>query len=142
MKKKQINAELGADIVINHYTEDVEKRVREIFNEGVDIVIDHVGKATFEKSIKCLKKGGRLVFFGTTTGDTTEINIRYNFTREISLKGVYMRRKGDLFKITELFKKGILKPVVNKVFNLKDAGIAHKYLEESKHFGKVVLKVN
>ncbi len=133
--------ELGADLVINHYEEDVVSRVREAFREGVDIVVDHVGSSTFNKSIRCLKKGGKVVFFGTTTGDLAEIDIRYIFVREIQLQGVYMGSRAELFKITELFKQGKLKPVVDKVFSLREAPEAHTYLEESKHFGKVVLKV-
>ena len=133
--------ELGADVVINHYEEDVVKRVRDMFKEGVDIVMDHVGSATFEKSIACLKKGGRLVFFGTTTGSDANIDIRYLFVREISLQGVYMGRRSTLFRITELFERGTFKPVVDRVFKLEEAPLAHTYLESSKHFGKVVLKV-
>ncbi len=134
--------ELGADIVINHYEEDVVKRVREAFREGVDIVMDHVGSATFWKSVECLKKGGKLVFFGTTTGDRAEIDIRYVFVREISLEGVYMGRRATLFKITELFERGLLKPVVDSVFPLEEAAGAHERLERSEHFGKIVLKVS
>ena len=133
--------ELGADIVINHYKEDVVKKVREIFKEGVDIVVDHIGSKTFWKSVEMLRKGGKLVFFGTTTGSEAKIDIRYTFVREIQLIGVYMGKRADLFKITELFERGVYKPVVDKVFPLEKAGEAHEYLEASKHFGKVVLKV-
>ncbi|MDW8066934.1 MAG: zinc-binding dehydrogenase [Aquificaceae bacterium] len=134
--------ELGAHVVINHYEEDVVKRVRELFKEGVDIVVDHVGSKTFRKSVECLKKGGKLVFFGTTTGSEAQIDIRYVFVREIELLGVYMGPRADLFKITELFERGLLKPVVDRVFPLEGAAEAHKYLEESRHFGKVVLRVD
>ena len=133
--------ELGADVVINHYEEDIPKRVREIFKEGVDIVMDHVGEKTFWKSVECLKRGGKLVFFGTTTGSTANIDVRYIFVREIELLGVYMGSRSDLFKITGLLERGLLKPVVDRVFDLKDAREAHRYLEESRHFGKVVLRV-
>jgi len=133
--------ELGADIVINHYQEDVAKRVRDLFKEGVDIVVDHVGTQTFWKSVECLKRGGKLVFFGTTTGSEAQIDIRYIFVREIELLGVYMGPRADLFKITELFERGLLKPVVDKVFPLEEAQESHRYLEGSRHFGKVVLKV-
>ena len=133
--------ELGADMVIDHYKEDVSKRVREIFKEGVDVVMDHVGSQTFWKSVECLKRGGKLVFFGTTTGSEAKIDIRYVFVREIELLGVYMGPRADLFKITELFERGLLKPVVDKVFPLEEAPEAHRYLEESRHFGKVVLKI-
>lgn len=134
--------ELGADVVINHYTQDVVKEVRSIFKEGVDIVMDHVGSSTFWKSVECLRKGGKLVFFGTTTGSETKIDIRYIFVREIELLGVYMGPRADLFKISELYDRGLLKPVVDKVFDLKEAPEAHRYLEESKHFGKIVLRVS
>lgn len=134
--------ELGADEVIHHYEEDVVSRVREMVREGVDVAVDHVGSQTFRKSVESLRKGGKLVFFGTTTGNLAEIDIRYIFVREVSLQGVYMGSRADLFKITELFERGLLKPVVDKVFPLKEAREAHRYLEASEHFGKVVLKVN
>ena len=133
--------ELGADLVINHYEEDVVKRVRNVFREGVDIAVDHVGSATFWKSVECLRRGGRLVFFGTTTGGSANIDIRYLFVREITLHGVYMGERHNLFRITKLFEEGKLRPVVDMVFSLREGAEAHKYLEDSKHFGKVVLKV-
>lgn len=133
--------ELGADMVINHYEEDVVSKVREAFKEGVDLVMDHVGEKTFRKSVECLKKGGKLVFFGTTTGSNAQVDIRYVFVREIELCGTYMGMSADLFKISELFERGLLKPVVDKIFDLKEAHHAHEYLEASKHFGKVVLRV-
>ncbi len=133
--------ELGADMVIDHYRDDVVKRVRDVFRDGVDIVVDHVGEKTFWRSIECLRKGGKLVFFGTTTGSSASIDIRYLFVREIELLGVYMGPKSDLIKIAELFERGALKPVVDRVFRLEDAASAHQYLESSKHFGKVVLRV-
>ncbi|MDW8295239.1 MAG: zinc-binding dehydrogenase, partial [Aquificaceae bacterium] len=133
--------ELGADMVIDHYREEVTDRVREVFKEGVDIVMDNVGGRTFWKSVECLRKGGKLVFFGTTTGSEAQIDIRYVFVREIELLGVYMGPRADLFKIAELFERGLLKPVVDRVFPIEKVREAHSYLEASKHFGKVVLKV-
>ncbi|MFN3813341.1 MAG: zinc-binding dehydrogenase [Aquificaceae bacterium] len=133
--------ELGADMVIDHYREDVVKRVRDVFRNGVDIVVDHVGEETFWRSVECLKKGGKLVFFGTTTGSNANIDIRHLFVREVELLGVYMGPKADIIKITELFERGALRPVVDKIFDLKDAANAHQYLGSSKHFGKVVLRV-
>ncbi|MDQ7039283.1 MAG: zinc-binding dehydrogenase [Aquificota bacterium] len=133
--------ELGADLVIDHYKDDVVKRVRDIFREGVDIVVDHVGSATFRKSIECLRRGGKLVFFGTTTGSEAGIDLRYIFVREITLHGVYMGGRHNLFRITRLFEEGKLRPVVDRVFNLREGPEAHRYLEASRHFGKVVLRV-
>ncbi len=134
--------QLGADVVINHRTQNVEEEVKKLFPEGVDLVVDHAGEQTLPISIRLLKKGGRLSFLGTTTGDKGTFNIRYNFVNEIKMNGVYMGRKSVLFRVAELFERGILKPVVDKVFPLKEAGQAHRYLEEGKHFGKVVLKID
>ncbi len=140
-EKMEMCMSLGADMVINHYKEDVVAKVRELFREGVDLVVDHVGEKTFDRSIHLLKKGGKLLFFGTTTGSRAVIDIRYLFVREIALRGVYMGSNADLYPITRLFEEGKLKPVVDRVFPLSHAEEAHRYLEGSKHFGKVVLMV-
>lgn len=133
---------LGADHVFNHYTQDVVREVLSLFPEGVDVVIDHVGEETFERSLLLVKRGGVLSFLGTTTGDKANFSLRYAFVKQINLAGVYMGRRSDLFTITKLFSEGKFKPVVDRVFSLREAGEAHKYLEASKHFGKVVLKVS
>ncbi len=133
--------ELGADVVLNHYTQNVEREVLSLFPEGIDLVLDHVGEKTFSISANILKKGGKLLFFGTTTGSRAELNIRSLFVREITLQGIYMGRRATLFHITELFERGLLRPVVDKVFDLREAPRAHEYLENSEHFGKVVLRV-
>ncbi len=140
--KAQKLKDLGADFVINRNTQNVEEVVKEISPEGVDIVVDHVGEKTLPISIKLLKKGGRLSFLGTTTGDKGVFNIRYNFVNEIKMNGVYMGRKATLLRIASLFERGLLKPVVDKVFPLKEGEKAHQYLESGNHFGKVVLKVD
>jgi NADPH:quinone reductase-like Zn-dependent oxidoreductase len=140
-RKAERLKQLGADIVINHRTQNVEEEVKKLFPQGVDIVIDHVGEQTLPISIRLLKKGGRLSFLGTTTGDKGGFNIRYNFVNEIKMNGVYMGRKSVLFRVAELFERGLLKPVVDKTFPLERAEEAHRYLEEGKHFGKIVLKV-
>ncbi len=134
--------EIGADYVFNHYTQDVVKEVLSLFPDGVDVVVDHVGEKTFDRSVSIIRKGGVLSFLGTTTGDRGEFSLRYAFVRQISLKGVYMGRRSDLFTITELFSAGKFKPVIDRIFDLRDVRHAHKYLEESKHFGKIVLKVS
>ncbi|NPB06496.1 MAG: zinc-binding dehydrogenase [Aquificae bacterium] len=141
-EKAQKCRQLGADVVINHYEEDALTRVKELFPEGIDAVVDHVGSKTLPTGLKLLKKGGRLAFFGTTTGSEVGVNLRELFTREIKLYGVYMGRRGSLFKITRLFEEGKLRPVIDRVFRLEEAARAHEYLESSKHFGKVVLKVD
>ncbi len=134
--------ELGADIVLNHYRDDIEHEVFSLFPEGVDIVVDHIGRKTFGRSASILRRGGVLSFLGTTTGGSVELNLRSLFVKEIQLKGVYMGRRGNLFKITNLFEKEMLKPVIDQIFPLEEARQAHRYMEESRHFGKIVLRID
>lgn len=132
--------ELGADHVIDHYKQKISDEVRKITNrEGVDIVVEHVGPATWEHSLKSLKPGGTLVTCGATTGPEVGIDLRFMFSRQLSLLGSYMGTMGELNEVLKLFFKGKLKAVVDRVFPLKDARAAHEYMEKSEMFGKIVL---
>jgi NADPH:quinone reductase-like Zn-dependent oxidoreductase len=134
--------ELGASTVINHHTEDVPAEIRRATNNrGVDIVIEHVGEATWARSVKCLARGGRLVTCGATTGYHANIDLRFLFARQLSLMGSYMGTKGELLRAAEFFFAGQLRPIVDRVFPLEDAAAAHQHLEGGRQFGKVVLEV-
>jgi NADPH:quinone reductase-like Zn-dependent oxidoreductase len=134
--------ELGATAVINHHTQDLPAEIRRLTdNRGVDVVIEHVGEATWDRSLKCLTRGGRLVTCGATTGYRASIDLRFLFSRQYSLMGSYMGTKGELLRAAQLFFSGQLKPVVDRVFPLADAGAAHRHLEQGQQFGKVVLEV-
>ncbi len=131
---------LGADHGINHYKQKISEEVRKITNkEGVDIVIEHVGAATWDESLKSLKTAGTLVTCGATTGPSVGIDLRHLFARQLSLLGSYMGTMGELHEVLAQVFVGNLKPVVDRAFPLKEARAAHEYLEESKMFGKVVL---
>jgi len=108
---------------------------------GVDIVIEHVGIATWEKSVKCLEASGRLVTCGATTGYDAKLDLRFLFSRQLSLLGSYMGTKDELRTVLKLVAQGRLKPIVDKVFPLQECAAAHEYLEAGKQFGKVVLTV-
>jgi NADPH:quinone reductase-like Zn-dependent oxidoreductase len=87
--------ELGAHEVINHHTQDFPAEIRRFTNKrGVDVVIEHVGEATWERSLKCLARSGRLVTCGATTGYQAGIDLRLLFARQYSLMGSYMGTKG------------------------------------------------
>src|SRR2546428_10285408 len=132
--------ELGADHTINHRTQDIAEEARKLTGKrGVDVVVEHVGRATWEKSLRSLAKGGRLVTCGATTGGEGVTDLRYVFSRELSLHGSYMGSKGELLKVVELFRGGKLKKVVDSVYPLKDARAAQERMERSEHFGKIVL---
>ncbi len=133
---------LGADWVINHHTQDVPAEVKRVTNgKKANVVFDHVGQATWEKSMRSMAPGGRLVNCGVTSGGKAEIDIRYIFVRQFSLMGSYMGGKGELLKVLGFFEDRRLKPVVDSVFPLKNAAAAQSRMEKSEHFGKIVLKV-
>jgi len=133
---------LGADWVVNHHTMDVPAEVKRITGgRKVDVVFDHVGQATWEKSMRSMAPGGRLVNCGVTSGGKAEIDIRFVFVRQFSLLGSYMGGHGELLKVLSFFEDARLKPVVDSVFPLKDAAKAQERMEKSQHFGKIVLKV-
>jgi NADPH:quinone reductase-like Zn-dependent oxidoreductase len=134
--------ELGASEVINHHTQDVPAEVRRLTDKrGVDVVIEHVGEATWERSLKCLARSGRLVTCGATTGYKAAVDLRFLFSRQYSLMGSYMGTKAELLQAARFFFTGELRAVVDRTFPLSDAAAAQRYLEESKQFGKVVLEV-
>ena len=131
---------LGADYVINHYQQKISEEVRKLTNkEGVDIGIEHVGTATWDESMKCLKPGGTLVTCGATTGFDARIDLRFLFSRQLSLLGSYMGTMSELHEVLSHIFAGRLKPVVDRAFPLNETRAAHEYLENSQMFGKVVV---
>jgi NADPH:quinone reductase-like Zn-dependent oxidoreductase len=134
--------QLGADHIINHKSQKIRDEVRRITNKrGVDVVFEHVGTATWADSLASLALAGRLVTCGSTTGYDAKIDLRFLFSRQLSLLGSYMGVKSELHTIMKLVSTGRLKPVVDRVFPLTEAAAAHAYLESAQQFGKVVLKV-
>src|SRR5258708_22936310 len=95
----------------------------------VDVVFEHVGAATFEKSVACLPYGGRLVTCGATTGYEAKLDLRVLFYKRISLFGSTMRSKGDLFRILELVQQARLHPGRARVLPLEQSAAAHRQLE-------------
>jgi NADPH:quinone reductase-like Zn-dependent oxidoreductase len=131
---------LGADEVVNHHQDDFVTTVRHLTaNRGVDVVVEHVGQATWERSVRCLARGGRVVTCGATTGHQTSLDLRHLFARQLSLLGSYMGGKGELLYAANLFFAGTVKPVVDCTFPLADAAQAQTRLESSEQFGKIVL---
>jgi NADPH:quinone reductase-like Zn-dependent oxidoreductase len=131
---------LGADYVIDHYKQSISDEVRKLTGrEGVDIVVEHVGPATWEHSLKSLKPGGTLVTCGATTGPQVGMDLRFVFSRQLSILGSYMGTMSELLEVLRHVFSGKLKPVVDKVFALKEIRAAHEYMENSEMFGKILL---
>lgn len=139
-RKREAALELGANHVINHYQQKIAQEVRSITKgEGVDVVVEHVGQATWEESVKSLKAGGTLVTCGATTGPSVGVDLRFLFSRQLSLFGSYMGTMSELHEVLGHVFAGRINPVIDHVFSLKDIRSAHQYMEKSQMFGKIVL---
>ncbi len=139
-KKLEKAAALGADHGINHYQQKISQEVRKITNkEGVDIVVEHVGEATWNESMKSVKPGGTIVTCGATTGPNVGFDLRFLFARQLSFLGSYMGTMGDLHQVLKFVFDGTLKPVIDRTFPLSETRAAHEYMASSKMFGKIVL---
>ena len=131
---------LGAHDTILGGAEDFSRQVLKLTEgRGVDVVFEHVGPATFDQSVRSLKRGGTLVTCGATTGPTAELDLRYLFSRELTLAGSFMGTLGELKTVAGLVAQGVFKPVVDTTLPLAEARQAHEYLAAGKQFGKVVL---
>jgi len=133
-------AALGADFTVESASQDAFQEVRRLTGKrGVDVVVDHVGEATWESSIRCLARAGRLVLCGATTGADARTNLRMLFFKNLSLLGSTMGSQGELREIVEHVAAGRLKPVVHTVLPLSRVADAHRLLAERSVFGKIVL---
>ena len=128
--------------MINHHTQDIADRIKPLTNRrGVDVVIEHVGEATWPKSVRSLARGGRLVTCGATTGGRGALDLHALFAKRLSILGSYMGAKGELLRAARFFFTGELTPVVDRTYPLADAAEAQRRLEASDQFGKIVLEV-
>jgi NADPH:quinone reductase-like Zn-dependent oxidoreductase len=140
--KLQKAKELGADEVFLHSKPHWSREVKRLTDRrGVDVVVEHVGDATWQESLASLAVGGRLVTCGATTGYEGKIDLRYLFSRHISILGSYMGSKAELYSVLDLVGRGLARPVIDTVMPLSKAREAHERLERREQFGKIVLRV-
>ncbi len=140
-EKLEATRRMGADMLIDHAKDDFSKVIAEITGgRGVDVVFEHVGPATFSKSLRSLAKQGRLITCGATTGPKTELDLRYLFSRELSIMGAKMGTRAELLQVTALIGGGRLTPVIDSVFPLSEARAAQEKMHSRALVGKVLLK--
>ncbi|ANU21146.1 alcohol dehydrogenase [Planococcus plakortidis] len=130
--------EIGADIAIPTDSD----WVKELEGQKIDLVIDSVGGATFNRSLEVLKKGGRIVIFGATTADNVDFNLRSFFYGQYQLFGSTMGSREELRDMLRHIEEHGTHPVIDRVFSLDEAQEAFDYLVEGKQFGKVVLRAS
>ena len=134
---------LGADHVVLHSQTGWQSDVKRLTykHRGVDVVFEHVGTATWDHSLASLATGGRLVTCGATTGYDAKLDLRFLFSRHLSVLGSYMGSKAELFPVLDLVGRKILHPVIDSVLPLDHCAEAHARLERRHAFGKIVLRV-
>jgi 2-desacetyl-2-hydroxyethyl bacteriochlorophyllide A dehydrogenase len=139
-EKLQRARELGADAVVNS-TKDSIAHVARAWTQkrGVDIVFEHVGPATWDQSVGSLAPNGKLVTCGSTTRPEVKKDLRYVFSRELSILGNRMGTRAELNELVGLVASRKLKPLISKTFPLADAAAALTMMEQRQHFGKIVL---
>ena len=139
-EKLNLARELGADKVLNYKLVDVKEEVNRVTDGGgVDVIFEHVGAKTWDTSLKILGKGGRLVTCGATTGARVEIDIRHLFYKQQSIMGSTMGDVAAFDEVLQLLEEKKIRPVIDKVFPMKNIRDAHVYLEESHQAGKVII---
>ena len=126
-EKLDLAREAGADAVVNHESGDVTATVKEATDgHGADVVIEHVGEATWKTS---------------TSGPNPPAQLHRIWWKQLSILGSTMGTRADFAGVYDLVARGTAKPIVDSVFPLSEAAAAHEHLESGKQFGKVVLKI-
>jgi zinc-binding alcohol dehydrogenase/oxidoreductase len=133
--------ELGADAAINHGDADVAALVKDVTGGGADVVIEHVGEATWAGSLQAARPGGRIVVCAATSGPNPPAALHRVWWKELVILGSTMGTKEDFEGAYELVATGRARPIVDRVFPLAEAAAAHEHLERGEQLGKVVLEI-
>ncbi len=134
--------QLGADVTFNHKTQKVAQEVRALTNKrGVDVVVENVGAATWDDSLRCLRRGGRLVTCGATSGPQVGLDLRRVFWHHWSILGSTMGNAAEYAEVVRRLGAGELRPVVDRVYPMDRVKEAYERLAKGEQLGKVVVEV-
>lgn len=133
---------LGADVTLNHRTQKISQEIRALTNKrGVDIVVENVGAATWDESLRSLARGGRLVTCGATSGPQVGIDLRRMFWHHWTLMGSTMGNAAEYAEVVKRLGKGELRPIVDRVYPLAQAREAYERLENAEQLGKIAVEI-
>src|SRR5437899_6691782 len=134
---------LGADVTLNYRTQKISQEVRAITNKrGVDVVVENAGAASWDESLRSLRRGGRLVTCGATTGPHVSLDLRRLFWHHWSILGSTMGNAAEYAEIVRRLGQGELRPVVDRVYPMDRVGDAYERLAKGEQLGKVVVEVS
>jgi len=133
--------ELGADAVVNHADGDVAAAIKEATGGGVDVVVEHVGEATWRTSLAVAKPAGRIVVCGATSGPNPPAQLHRVWWKQLTIYGSTMGTREDFAAVLELVGSGRARPVIDEIFPLEAARDAHERMERAEQFGKIVLQM-
>ena len=133
---------LGADVAVNHVTEDVAAAVREATGgHGADVVVEHVGEATWQASLAAACFGGRIAVCGATSGANPPAGLARIWWKQLTILGSTMATREDFRALLRLVSERQLRPLVDRVYPLAEIADAHRRLERGEQFGKIVLEI-
>ena len=139
--KHDFAKKLGAHHIIDRTRQDIVEEVKKIVPAGVDIVIDHVGAATWATSIAALRQGGRMAVCGTTSGNEATVPVRMFYTKQIIMVGSLLGTRAQLQELINFVIRKKIQPVIDSVFTLQGAKEAQKKMEAGLHAGKILLRL-
>jgi NADPH:quinone reductase-like Zn-dependent oxidoreductase len=133
--------ELGADAALDHDTEDVPGTVKELTSGGAHVVVDHVGEATWQRSLAAARIEGRVCVCGATSGPNPPAQLHRIWWKQLTVYGSTMGARTDFEAVFDLVTSGRAVPVIDHVFPLAEAAAAHERLEAGEQLGKIVLRI-
>jgi NADPH:quinone reductase-like Zn-dependent oxidoreductase len=135
-------ARVEADVKVNHATDDVVQAVKAATEgRGADVVVEHVGEATWQRSLQAARSGGRITVCGATSGPNPPAALHRIWWKQLTIYGSTMGTKEDFDGVYELVASGKARPVIDEVFPLEEARAAHERMEAGEQLGKIVLRV-
>jgi NADPH:quinone reductase-like Zn-dependent oxidoreductase len=134
-------ARIEADVKVNHGSEDVVEAVKAATEGGAHIVVEHVGEATWQQSLQAARPGGRIAVCGATSGPNPPAALHRIWWKQLTIFGSTMGTKADFEGAYELVASGKARPVIDEVFPLEEAAVAHERMEAAEQLGKIILTI-
>jgi NADPH:quinone reductase-like Zn-dependent oxidoreductase len=140
-EKREVLRRSRADHVLDHHAPDLVERVLELTGgEGASIVFEHIGQATWERSLELAAPGGAVVSAGATSGDDARFNVTYQFVKQLRILGSRLGTMKDAFEAVRHLSQGRFTPLVGAVLPLERLAEAHSLMDEGRVIGKVIVK--